>query len=94
MRKKWEAIKQELSDSNPDAFYADGYDEALVGIARRCGQPDVAAYDANKIIGILARDMSEEEAEEFYEFNIVGAWMGPNTPVFLQTNFWGEPNGS
>ena len=85
---RWEAIKQELVESNPDALYADGYDEALAGIGRRCGQPDLAVYDANKIIDILARDMSEEEAVEFYEFNVVGAWVGPNTPVFLQTHFW------
>lgn len=27
--------------------------------------------------------MSEEEAEEFFEFNTQGAWVGKRTPVFL-----------
>jgi hypothetical protein len=27
--------------------------------------------------------MSYEEAEEYFEFNVSGAWMGPNTPLFL-----------
>jgi hypothetical protein len=27
--------------------------------------------------------MSEEEAEEFYEFNTIGAWMGDGTPIFV-----------
>lgn len=82
-----QAIKEQLADSNPDALYPDGLDQALIGIARRCGQPDLAAYDANTIINILAHDMSQAEAEEFYETNIVGAWVGPNTPIYLDTNF-------
>jgi hypothetical protein len=28
-------------------------------------------------------DMTWEEAEEYYNYNIVGAYMGENTPVFL-----------
>ena len=41
------------------------------------------AYDVNKIIEILARDMSEDEAVEYFEFNILGAYMGERTPVFV-----------
>jgi hypothetical protein len=29
--------------------------------------------------------MSYEDAYEYYNFNIVGAWMGDNTPVFITT---------
>ena len=31
-------------------------------------------------------DMSYEDAMEFYYYNIVGSWMGENTPVFITTN--------
>jgi hypothetical protein len=41
------------------------------------------AYDKDKIIEILMRDMSEEEAIEYFEYNILGAWMGAYTPCFV-----------
>ena len=64
---------------------ADGYDEAVLGVARRCAQPDLIAYDVEKIIEILmTRDeMSYEDAVEFFDFNIVGAWVGEETPIFI-----------
>ena len=27
--------------------------------------------------------MTNEEAIEYFEFNVVGAWMGEGTPIFL-----------
>lgn len=43
----------------------DGFDEAILGVASRIGQPDVLAYDTQKVIDILMRDMPEEEAWEY-----------------------------
>ena len=64
---------------------ADGLDEAIIGVGRRCSQPDVLVYDTKRVLRILVgRDgMSWEEAEEFFEFNIVGAWVGDETPLFM-----------
>jgi hypothetical protein len=64
---------------------ADGYDEAVLGIARRCSQPDLIAYDVEKIIEILMTrdDMTYEDAVEFFDFNIAGAWVGEETPIFI-----------
>lgn len=64
---------------------ADGLDDAILGVARRCGQPDLIAYDVDKVIEILVtRDgMSHEEAVEFFDFNIEGAWLGEATPVWV-----------
>jgi hypothetical protein len=28
--------------------------------------------------------MHEEEAEEYFEFNVAGAWVGHGTPVFVR----------
>jgi len=76
---------QLIDEYNPEALKADGFDDAILGIASRCGQNDLIAYDVNKIISILMeRDgMDYEEAQEFFEFNIVGAYMGENTPIFI-----------
>lgn len=60
----------------------DTFDEALLGICRRFDQTFLV-YDEEKVIEILARDMDLDDAREFFEFNVVGAWMGPGTPAFL-----------
>lgn len=61
------------------------FDEAIIGVAHRFGMDPVVAYDRTIVIDILARDMSREDAEEFFEFNTIGAWMGDLTPVFIDT---------
>jgi len=68
----------------PDALLADGFDEALVGYGRQYLH-DVAIYDCVRCIEILqSRDgMTEEDANEHFEYNVVGAWVGKNTPVFM-----------
>jgi|TARA_R110000868_G_scaffold14628_3_gene67767 hypothetical protein len=64
---------------------ADGFDEAIIGIGNRCGQPDILAYDVNKCVKILMdQGMTEEEAIDYFEFNVVGAWMGEETPIFIR----------
>lgn len=75
-----------VADENPEALLADGFEDAYIGLARRCGQPTLVTYDYDKCIEILVlRDgMTYEEAVEYFEFNVVGAWMGANTPIYLQ----------
>jgi hypothetical protein len=79
-----------IEELNPDALKADGFDDCIIGIASRCGQHDLIAYDVNKIIKVLQdRDgMSFEEAQEFFEYNILGAYMGEHTPIFLTTEVY------
>ena len=44
------------------------------------------AYDTNKCIKILmSRDkMSREEAIEYFEYNVAGAYVGDHTPSFIE----------
>jgi hypothetical protein len=75
-----------MEDLNPDALKADGFDEAVVGIGERCGQPALFVYDRNKCLKILVRDgMTEEEAVEYFDFNVSGAWVGEHTPIWMDT---------
>lgn len=63
---------------------ADGFDEAIIGIARRCGQPDLVAYSVTKCLEVLMRDgATYEEAVDHFEFNTAGAWVGEETPVWV-----------
>ena len=74
-------------DDDEDLLFADGFDAALLGIGRRCGQPDIAVYSITLAIGILmARDgMTEEDAREHLEFNSIGAWVGKQTPIWVES---------
>lgn len=83
--KKFKVIADQLSEENPDALLADGFEQALIGIARRIGQPSLAVYDISKCLSILVKKhkLTEDEAIEFFEFNVIGSWMGENTPVFF-----------
>jgi hypothetical protein len=71
-----------ITEEHPDLLTIDGFDEAILGVVERAGLLAVC-YDRNKIIQILMRDMNYEEAFEYYEFNILGAYMGEYTPVYL-----------
>lgn len=81
-----EEIRERLEEMNPEALLADGFDAALVGVARRCGQPTLAVYDYELGLRVLMeRDgMTRDEAAEYMEFNVVGAWVGPGTPIWLE----------
>lgn len=68
-----------------EALVADGFDEAIIGMARQFNQT-LVVYDEDKCLAILMeRDgMTEEEAIEFFEFNVVGAYVGGGTPVYVR----------
>lgn len=63
----------------------DGYDDCIIGIAERFGMGRVVAYDKSKIIRKLVKDgMSRSDAEEWFYYNQIGAWVGDGTPVFVE----------
>jgi hypothetical protein len=79
-------IRKELPDAWQEDFLfltEDYFDEAVIGVQERIGQPPVIAYDTSKIIEILSREMTRDEAWEYFEFNILGAFVGEKTPVFV-----------
>lgn len=93
-------IRESISEINPEALLVDGFDEAIIGIAERIGLESIVAYDVDKIIEILMKDMEVTEdmledgqsiddlktemAYEYFYFNIQGAWMGEHTPIFIK----------
>jgi hypothetical protein len=68
-----------------ECVLADGFEEALIGFSQQCNQV-TALYDWDKCLKILIdRDgMTPIEAEEFFEYNTLGSWVGVETPVFAQ----------
>ncbi len=68
-----------------DLLKMDGYDDCILGVCRRIGQELIVAYDYEKLIERHMQDgMSQEEAEEFIEYNQAGAYVGEKTPCFIE----------
>ena len=78
-----EELKEFITNMNPAALFIDNMDEALLGYAIQWGSPALAVYDASKIINLLAKDMSLEDADEFFSFNIECSFVGPGTPLMF-----------
>ena len=98
-----ELAEELLVESNPEALFMDGFDDAIIGIAERPNLGPIVAYDESKIIEILAIQMEVEEEDldgrddldvrlemalEYYDYNINGAWLGEGTPIIIKTNFY------
>jgi hypothetical protein len=65
---------------------ATGFDDCIVGIGEQFNRAFVV-YDRAKVIASLMRDgLAWEEAEEHFGVNIVGAYVGEETPCFLTTS--------
>ena len=75
-----------LEELNPDALLADGLEAALVGVTVNHHHAHCAVYDIQKCIEVLmSRDgMTHEDADEFLSFNTLGAYVGPNVPLFVR----------
>jgi hypothetical protein len=68
------------------AILLDGLESAIIGIVEDFGSPGKKMlYSKQRILGILQeRDlMLMGEAEEFYDYNILGLYAGEQNVVFL-----------
>lgn len=64
---------------------ADGLDEAIIGVATMTNGVRRVVYSTPKCIEIFVKDgMSEEEAEEYFEHNTLGSYIGEQTPIFIE----------
>ncbi len=73
-----------LRDVESESLFADGFDDCIIGIGRSFDTYKVV-YDTGKVLDKLCESgMTEDEAREFYEFNIVGSYVGEGTPVFIE----------
>lgn len=62
---------------------ADGFDEAVIGIDDHSMR---LIYSVDKCIDILIEDgLTEEDAIEYFEYNVRGAYVGKQTPIWCST---------
>jgi len=82
---QWQEVMKlsKILEDYEDVLIADGFDDAVIGIEPMTMR---VVYDIDKVIEILMdQGMDHDEAIEYYEFNIVGAYVGEQTPLFVNT---------
>jgi len=77
---------EEISEEIPEALFADGLEEAILGVAQVFGKEGVVAYEYEACLEVfMAGGMTYDEAEEWMSFNVMGAYVGEYTPIFVRT---------
>ena len=73
-----------ILEKYPDESFvkADGFDEALIGVDINSMR---LVYSIPKSIQILCRNMNELDSIEYFEFNVVNAYIGERTPIWVDT---------
>ncbi len=77
-------IEEWLEPLDRETIFFEGLDMAIIGIAEVSDGYKVC-YDIGRVLELLIiSGMTEEEAIEYYDFNIAGSYVGPLTPIFIQ----------
>jgi hypothetical protein len=80
-----EVINEYLAGQDSNALLADGLEAAIIGVT--CGQHEDqprVVYDVERVCLLLEdQGMTREEAREWFDFNIIAAWVGPGTPLYM-----------
>lgn len=83
-----EIIDETCFDDDTNILFLDPpeqFDKTIIGIATIDSLP-VVVYDKLAIIDSLCDDgMTYDEAIEYFDFNIDGAYLGEQTPIFVVT---------
>ena len=67
-----------------DFLIADGFNDAIIGVDESSMR---LIYSVSKCLEILQEYLSEEDAIEYFEYNVSSAWMGDKTPIWCYDNF-------
>jgi hypothetical protein len=78
-----------MEEYDDNMLLIDGFDSAMTGVSLvwhpNGSRVERAVYSGEMIVDILIEQgMTEEEALEYCDFNIEGAYMGESTPII----FW------
>lgn len=78
-------ISSMFEEMGESVLLMDGFEDAFIGYSQRINEPVLAVYSRTKMVDVLmTRDgMSDDDAEEFIEYNCVGAWVGEQTPIIV-----------
>jgi len=85
------SMLEEILESYPDEDFlkADGFDNAIIGVAEDFNQPIRLIYSVTKCIEILTKnnEMDYSDAMEHFTYNVSGGYVGEKTPIWCWDNF-------
>jgi len=64
-----------------DLLLVDGFDQAIIGVED--GSMRVI-YSISKMMKVLMKDMDEDKAWEYLEYNVLTAYVGEKTPIYCR----------
>ena len=76
---------EKIHDQFPEleVLQADGFDDAIIGLEPLSGK---LIYDISKMVEVLLEEgLSHEDAIEHLDFNVLDAYVGENTPLYIHT---------
>ena len=81
-----EEIEEVLADNEAVLLEPrDEYDACIIGIGCRFSSGPLAVYSMPKVLKVMEGwGMDEDGAQEYFNFNTLGAWMGNGTPLFVE----------
>jgi hypothetical protein len=77
-------VLEDIFDRYPDEEFlkADGFDDCVIGVTDN----RILVYSVEKCIAkLISEGMTEEEAMEYFNFNVSGAYVGEYTPIWVET---------
>lgn len=80
-------IRKLLVERYPEETFllADGFDTAIIGVDEQTMR---VIYSVSTCIVVLKEQgMTWDEAEEYFEFNTAGAYVGDQTPIWCYDDF-------
>lgn len=82
---------ERMKEANPEALKIDDHDDAIIGIGY-IFQKALFVYSETKIIETLMNrdEMTFDEAIQYLEYNISGAYMGEHTPIIMDDLWEGK----
>tara|TARA_R110002012_G_scaffold55850_3_gene142537 strand:+ start:6421 stop:6660 length:240 start_codon:yes stop_codon:yes gene_type:complete len=71
----------DILENYPDEQFliADGFDDAIIGLEDYSQR---LIYSMKECLRILEQDMTAEEALEHFDYNVRGAYVGEQTPIW------------
>jgi hypothetical protein len=77
-------INNHLEETEQTTILYNGLENALIGIGNQYTKPPIAIYSYKHIIQQLQKNgLNYEDAIEYAEYNIIGAWVGEQTPIII-----------
>jgi hypothetical protein len=98
--------REEVAEYNEEALLCDGFDDAIIGVAQRINLcvaaydvekiieiliPQMPLDEEELKLSVEEQESRRHEmALEHFNFNIIGSWVGENTPVFIYKSYYDD----